>query len=134
MNTHWITLTTLAAFLPVLPLRADLPPSDVSIQEAYTAEQEAARALDRISSLYRELTSLLDSMTSKETAEPALPRMKELEQQLNEIEDHQKANPDFREAISRYLEQHPDLIARLQDEEMRYRLSAQRCKDAGLLD
>lgn len=133
MKTYWIP-PALAAFFFTVPLPAELPPSEVSIQEAFTAEQEAARALDRISSLYRELTSLLDSMTSKETAEPALPRMKELEQQLNEIEDHQKANPDFREAIARYLEQHPDLITRLQDEEMRYRLSAQRCKDAGLLD
>lgn len=104
------------------------------MQEAFTAEEEAARALARVSGIYRELISLQDNITDKEKAAAAIPRIKDLRRQLHEIEDHQKANPDFREAIVRYLSQHPELIRQLQDEEIRYRLSARRCQEAGLMD
>lgn len=129
-----LTALAIGFAFPAPPAWAELPPSEVSMQEAFTAEEEAARALARVSGIYRELISLQDNITDKEKAAAAAPRIRELQRQLHKIEGHQKANPDFREAIVRYLSRHPELIRQLQDEEIRYRLSAQKLREAGLLD
>jgi len=126
-------LFALAMGATALPAPADLPPSEISMQEAFTAEQEAARAITLVSSLYRQLTVIFDGITDEAAAAAAAPRIADLQRQLNDIAEHQKSNPDFRAAIQQRLKQDIGLLTELQDAEIRYNLSYKRCLDAGLL-
>lgn len=132
-KTSIFPLFAIALGATAQPALAELPPSEVSMQEAFTADQEAARAIALVSSLYRQLTVIFDGITDEATAAAAAPRIENLQRQLNDIAEHQKSNPDFRAAIQQRLKQDIGLLTELQDAEIRYNLSYKRCLDAGLL-
>lgn len=107
MSTTTFThlLLCFACSCPLASAEPDQPPSNISIQEAFTAEEEAARALDYLLRLYQEITYLQGQAIASDGDTVSASRLQELNTKLDEFCDHLKANPDFRSSVQYYLEQ-----------------------------
>lgn len=107
------------------------PPSENSMQETYTQDEEAARYLGIAADAMQELIPLLDSVTDEASAAAANPRIQELIQLLDRTATHMRANPDVKAAVIRALKKTPQKAAELTGLQQKYDLSLKRYQQSG---